>query len=84
MQIEKVLPAAEMIITGVGTPHGRDLIIDQLKTLDLLPADEEEAGTVTERVILPGTIDQRGNAWRIATPRWRLLTHSQFIGLKDT
>lgn len=37
MQIEKVLPAAEMIITRPGAPHGRDLIIDQLKTLDLLP-----------------------------------------------
>lgn len=39
---------------------------------------------MTERVILPGTIDQRGNAWLIAMLRWRLLTHSQFISLKDT
>lgn len=36
MQIEKVLPAAEMIITRPGSPHGRGLIIQQLKTFDLL------------------------------------------------
>lgn len=35
MQIEKVLPAAETTITWPGTPHGRGLIINHLKTFDL-------------------------------------------------